>query len=94
MDTPAHRTGHDSSRYAIRLAGHLPPRWAPRFDGMTLTRRDDGTTVLEGHVADQAGLHGLLRTLRDLGLPLVSLTSDRRARAHHQPRQHPDRRLT
>ena len=68
-----HRATTDG-RYAIRLAGHLDPRWTARFDGMTLTHLDDGTTVLEGDIADQAALHGLLRTLRDLGLPLVSLT--------------------
>jgi hypothetical protein len=63
-----------ADRYEIRLGGHLAPRWAARFDGMTLTTDDDGTTVLEGPVTDQAALHGLLRTLRDLGLPLLSLT--------------------
>jgi len=72
-----HRAGsteQDSGRYAVRLAGHLHPRWTARFDGMTLTHLDDGTTRLEGDIADQAALHGLLRALRDLGLPLVSLT--------------------
>jgi len=67
-------TGQDSGRYAVRLAGHLHPRWAARFDGMTLTHLDDGTTLLEGEITDQAALHGVIRTLRDLGLPLVSLT--------------------
>ena len=67
-------TGQDSGRYAVRLAGHLHPRWAARFDGMSLTHLDDGTTVLEGDITDQAALHGVLRTVRDLGLPLVSLT--------------------
>lgn len=67
-------TGQDSARYVVRLAGHLHPRWAARFDGMTLTHLDDGTTVLEGDITDQAALHGVLRTLRDLGLPLVSFT--------------------
>jgi hypothetical protein len=71
---PDHPTGHDGSRYAVRLAGHLHPRWAARFDGMTLRHLDDGTTVLEGEVTDQAALHNLLRSLGDLGLPLVSLT--------------------
>ena len=65
---------HGAGRYEIRLEGHLGPRWAARFDGMTLTNLDDGTTVIEGPVADQAALHGLLRTLRDLGLPLLSVT--------------------
>lgn len=69
-----HRDGSTGGRYSIRLTGHLHPRWAARLDGMALTHLDDGTTVLEGPVADQAALHGLLRTLRDLALPLVSLT--------------------
>lgn len=60
-------------RYEIRLKGHLGTRWATRFDGMTLTR-PDGSTLIEGPVVDQAALHGLLRTLRDLGLPLLSVT--------------------
>lgn len=64
----------DPCRYEIRLKGRLSPPWATRFSGMTLSTRDDGTTVLDGPVADQAALHALLRTLRDLGLPLVSLT--------------------
>ena len=65
---------HNPGRYEIRLKGHLSSRWAARFDGMTLTTRADGTTVIEGPVVDQAALHGLLRTLRDLGLPLLSVT--------------------
>jgi len=59
--------------YEIRLQGHLAPRWANRFDGMTLTRSSDGTTRLLGPVVDQAALHGLLHQLRDIGLPLVSV---------------------
>ena len=66
--------GHDPSRYEIRLDGHLAPRWAARFDGMTVTTHTDGTTSLDGTVTDQAALHGLLTGLRDLGLPLLSLT--------------------
>jgi hypothetical protein len=61
-------------QYEIRLQGHLGPRWAPWFDGLDLTIEDDGTTVLRGAVADQAALHGLLHKVRDIGLPLVSLT--------------------
>jgi hypothetical protein len=64
----------DTARYEIRVAGHLAPRWAARLDGMTLTRRADGTTVIDGPVADQAALHGLLRTVRDIGVPLLSVT--------------------
>jgi hypothetical protein len=62
------------TRYEIRLRGHLDARWAAWFDGLTLTTDDDGTTALRGVVADQAALHGLLQRLRDVGLPLISLT--------------------
>ena len=61
-------------RYEIRVTGHLAPRWAAWFDGMTLTAQDDGTTVIHGTDAEQAALHGLLRKLSDIGLPLVSVT--------------------
>ena len=67
-------SAQEPDRYAIRVKGHLADRWAAWFDGMTLTRRPDGTTVLDGPVADQSALHGLLRKVSDLGLPLVSLT--------------------
>ena len=73
MTNPAPGT-RQPVRYEIRLKGHLEPRWATRFQGMTLSTHDDGTTVLEGPVVDQAALHGLLSKLRDIGLPLVSVT--------------------
>ena len=60
-------------RYEIRLKGHLGSRWATWFDGMTLTT-SDGTTVIEGPVVDQAALHGLLQKVRDIGIPLLSVT--------------------
>jgi hypothetical protein len=69
---------HDSAWYEIRLQGRLDPRWATWFDGMTLTHRSDGTTVIHGLVADQAALHGLLQRLRDLGLPLLSVDRQNR----------------
>jgi hypothetical protein len=64
----------DAGRYEIRVRGHLEPRWAAWFDGMTLTRAADGTTNIHGPVMDQAALHGVLRKLRDIGLPLISVT--------------------
>lgn len=74
---PAHRqpTAENvpAQRYEIRIHGHLGPRWASRFDGMSLTAEDDGTTVIRGPVIDQAALHGVLQTLRDLGITLLSL---------------------
>jgi hypothetical protein len=66
--------GQGAGRYEIRVNGHLGPRWAARFEGMTLTRDGDGTTVIHGSVVDQAALHGLLARVRDLGIPLLSVT--------------------
>ncbi len=59
--------------YEIRIEGHLDHRWAGWFDGLTLTLEDNGDTLLTGPVVDQAALHGLLRKVRDLGMPLVSV---------------------
>jgi hypothetical protein len=64
---------HKPGRCEIRLKGHLDARWVAWFDGMSLSRESDGTTILHGPVADQAALHGLLRKVRDIGLPLVSV---------------------
>jgi hypothetical protein len=66
--------GHRPGRYEIRLKGHLDSRWAAWFDGLSLTNSSDGTTLICGPVADQAALHGLLQKVRDIGLPLVSVT--------------------
>jgi hypothetical protein len=73
VSTPPADPPHDAGRYEIRLSGRLSSRWATRFEGMTLTSESDGTTVIRGELADQAALHGLLNTLRDLGLPLLSV---------------------
>ena len=59
--------------YEIRLKGHLDQQWAERFEGLSFSHASDGTTILSGPVVDQAALYGLLRTVRDLGLPLVSV---------------------
>ena len=65
---------HKPGRYEIRVVGHLDDRWADWFEGLSFTHDGDGTTILSGPVVDQAALHGLLRKVRDLGLPLVSVT--------------------
>jgi len=58
--------------YQIRVKGHLGPQWTEWFGGMTITLEDNGETLLNGPVVDQAALHGLLRKIRDLGMPLIS----------------------
>lgn len=59
--------------YQIRLVGHLGPQWKDWFEGLTITLEDNGDTLLTGPVIDQAALHGLLKKVRDLGLPLISV---------------------
>jgi hypothetical protein len=68
------QTATGPGRYEIRIAGHLDSRWAAWFDGLSLTNQSDGTTILRGAVVDQAALHGLLQKVRDVGLPLLSVT--------------------
>jgi hypothetical protein len=69
IDKPTSNAQH----YEIRLKGHLEARWSNRFEGLTITLEEDGNTLLSGPVADQAALHGLLKKVRDLGMPLVSV---------------------
>jgi hypothetical protein len=89
-------TGQDrgSGRYEIRVKGHLEPRWAAWFDGMTLTNESDGTTSIHGPVIDQAALHGVLRRLRDTGLPLISVTQLDRNQPHPSITPSPERNAT
>lgn len=62
--------------YRIRVRGHLDHGWTEWLEGMTLTLEDDGTTLLTTPIVDQAALHGLLRRVRDLGIPLLSVAGD------------------
>jgi hypothetical protein len=60
--------------YQIRIQGQLDAQWADWFDGMTITPAEAGDTLLTGPVVDQAALHGLLKKVRDLSMPLVSVS--------------------
>jgi hypothetical protein len=74
-DTAANAASSRAAQhYQITVQGHLGERWSTWFDGLDLIRNDDGTTVITGPVVDQSALHGLLQRLRDLGIPLISLT--------------------
>ena len=77
-----------SGWYEVRLQGRLDPRWEATFEGMTLTT-GHGATRLVGPVPDQAALHGLLRRLNDVGLPLVSVCRFEPSDTPHRP-HHPD----
>jgi hypothetical protein len=67
-NNPAHSTA-----YEIRIKGHLDIQWTDWFGGLTIKLEDNGDTLLTGPVVDQAALHGLLRKVRDLGTPLISV---------------------
>jgi hypothetical protein len=71
--THTQQNHHEPGWYEFRLKGHLDDRWAAWFEGLTITREDSGNTLLRGLVVDQAALYGLLRQVRDLGLPLLSV---------------------
>ena len=62
-----------SQYYEIRVKGHLDSSWSDWFDGMMISHKDNGETLLTGTLADQAALHGLLTRVRDLGIPLISV---------------------
>jgi hypothetical protein len=59
--------------YQIRIRGHMSPQWADWFEGLIIRLEENGDTLLTGTVVDQAALHGLLKKVRDLGTPLLSV---------------------
>src|SRR4029078_2019825 len=70
---PATDDHHEPGQYEIRLKGHLDTRWADQFEHMSFTHARDGTPILAGPLVDQAALYGVLRKVRDLGLPLIAV---------------------
>ena len=66
-------TDLNTNIYQIKLKGHLNENWADWFDEMSFTHQTDGTTTLTGEIVDQSALHGVLKKVRDLGLPLISV---------------------
>jgi hypothetical protein len=82
------RTGHTTpGLYEIRVQGRLESRWAAWFDGLAIASEPGGITVISGSVLDQAALHGLLHSLRDLGLPLISVTQPQGEAPEDPPRR-------
>jgi hypothetical protein len=77
---------HEPGLYEIRIRGHLDDRRAAWFEGLTLKREDNGDTLLTGMVVDQAALYGLLRKVRDLGTPLISVHRLRTGQADRDQR--------
>ena len=70
--------GSDPDRpkiFQIKIQGHLGQQWAGWFDGFTIVLEEDGNTLISGPVIDQSALHGILKKIRDLGLPLLSVNS-------------------
>lgn len=67
-------SSHEAATYEIRMQGHLDARWARQLAVASLAHQGDGTTALQLAVVDQSALHGLLQRIRDLGLPLISVT--------------------
>lgn len=66
-------TTHLTTNYQIRVQGHLGPQWQAWFEGLTITAQPNGDTVINGPMADQAALYGVLKKVRNLGLPLISV---------------------
>jgi hypothetical protein len=66
---------HELPVYAIKVKGHLSQQWLSWFDGLTITLEEDGNTLMSGSLVDQSALHGILKKIRDLGVPLLSVNS-------------------
>ena len=64
---------NDLNYYCIKIKGEIDTSWQDWFDGVTIAPTDDGNTVLSGGITDQAALHGVLKKIRDLGLPIISV---------------------
>jgi hypothetical protein len=73
--------------YQIRLKGHLSREWTDWFDGLTITALDNGETLLTGPVVDQAALYGLLKKVRDVAMPLISVMRVKPGQAETKARQ-------
>ena len=73
MNTVPESNADQPMIYQIRIKGHLSLQWTEWFAGLTITLEEDGNTLLTGPVIDQAALHGLLKKVRDLGMPLLSV---------------------
>jgi hypothetical protein len=73
--------------YQIRIKGHLGREWTDWFEGLTITLEDNGKTLLTGPVVDQAALHGVLKKVRDLGMPLLSASRVTPGQAEAKARQ-------
>ncbi len=71
---PSTENQSEPGLYEIRVKGHLDDRWSDWFEGLTITLEENGDTLLTGPVIDQAALHGLIKKVRDLGMPLVSVS--------------------
>lgn len=66
---------HQPTVYQIRIKGHWGQQWQDRFEELTITLEEDGNTLLSGPVVDQAALHGILKRIRDLGIPLLAVNA-------------------
>src|SRR5688500_20404545 len=78
MTSDEHPSAHDANQpmvYQIRIKGHLSPQRIEWFDGLTIVLEEEGDTLLTGPMVDQAALHGLLKKVRDLGMPLLSVNT-------------------